>query len=807
MEVEVSRRKFLQGTVAMTIVGGSSLGVTKLLGNEESSHKKVAEVTTKTGTGKAKEVATLCEMCVNKCAAIARVENGVVTKLDPNPMFPKSRNMLCPRGNAGIQALYDPDRLKTPLIRVGEKGEGKFKSVSWEEAYEAILNGTDKFPGMAKILDEEKDNRSTFLFCAGEGMAEHTFKTFFKAFGSSNWLNHSSICLQTVSSAYSVTIGAYAQADLDNAKYIIMGGANRAEAIVTPDTMDAFKRTKGRGAKLICVDPRFTNTAAKSDKWLPIKPGTDLAFVLALTYVAINEELYDKEYVEKYFNGFEDYKNHILGNKYTPEWAEKITGIKASDIYEIARDFMKYAPASVYYPGRRSTFSKNDFQLRRAMAIFQALGGGIDTKGGLIFGKKLKLGKHKGIEPLYAQAEARAIKKRKGAKEGESQYDDCAIVTGAGSWIGWRNRFLENKMPYKVRGMFIYKHNPMMNMPNTKKTAEMLKRMDLVVAIDTMPSDTVMYADVVLPECTYLERTDPVKSFGGAEPAIAQRNKVIEPMFETKPVIEIMRGLTEKISKPLFEITKKYDEDLQDELKESSEEEVYAEFDITEPFKHSQEEINEHMVKSIYGEEAVKALKEHGVFYPDMDKYFKQISANEYEYYPEDKRAYRVRDGEPKTPTKKIECNIKNLATKGIDSMPTWRDEYNFSVPEGKFRMLTGRHAQFTQSGTANNAMLRDLIMENYLWINKRVAKKMGIKFGDKVEVKSSIGKVVIRAYPTEKIAPNSVFFVHGFGEESEALTWAYRNGGNDNRVIEDKIEPVYGAAAMHETNVEIRKV
>jgi thiosulfate reductase/polysulfide reductase chain A len=808
MQVEVSRRKFLQGTVAMTIVGGSSVGVTNLLGSEEEHHTGIAEsITTKTGTGKAKEVATLCEMCVNKCAAIARVENGVVTKLDPNPMFPKSRNMLCPRGNAGIQALYDPDRLKTPLIRVGEKGEGKFKQVSWEEAYDAILNGTDKFTGMGKILDEEKDNRSSFLFCAGEGMAEHTFKTFFGAFGSSNWLNHSSICLQTVSSAYGVTIGAYAQADLDNAKYIIMGGANRAEAIVTPDTMDAFKRTKGRGAKLICVDPRFTNTAAKSDKWLPIKPGTDLAFVLALTYVAIKEGLYDKKYVEENFNGFEEYKNHILSSKYTPEWAEKITGIKASDIYEIARDFMKYAPASVYYPGRRSTFARNDFQLRRAMAIFQGLGGGIDTKGGLIFGKKLKLGKHKGIEPLYAQAEARAVKKRKGAKEGEKPYDDCAIVTGAGSWIGWRNRFLENKMPYKVRGMFIYKHNPMMNMPNSAKTAEMLKRMDLVVAIDTMPSDTVMYADVVLPEATYLERTDPVKTFGGAEPAIAQRNKVIEPMFETKPVIEIMRGLTEKISKPLFEITKKYDEDVQDELKENSEEEVYAEFDLTEPFKHSQEEINEHMVKSIYGEEAVKALKEHGVFYPDMDKYFKQVSANEYQYYPEDKRAYSVNGGKPKTQSQKVECNIANLAKKGIDPMPTWRDEYNFNVPEGKFRMLTGRHAQFTQSGTANNAMLRDLIMENYLWINKRVAKKMGIEFGDRVEVKSSIGKVTIKAYPTEKIAPNSVFFVHGFGEESEALTWAYRNGGNDNLVIEDRIEPVYGAAAMHETNVEIRKV
>jgi thiosulfate reductase/polysulfide reductase chain A len=139
--------------------------------------------------------------------------------------------------------------------------------------------------------------------------------------------------------------------------------------------------------------------------------------------------------------------------------------------------------------------------------------------------------------------------------------------------------------------------------------------------------------------------------------------------------------------------------------------------------------------------------------------------------------------------------------------MPVWKDEYNFKVEEGKFRLLTGRHAQFTQSGTANNAMLRDLIFENYVWINRRVANEKGIKFGDMIEVASSTGKTRLKAYPTEKVGPKTIFFVHGFGEESEALTWAYKNGGNDNAVIEDVIEPVYGAASMHETNVEIRKV
>ncbi len=798
MKMEVSRRKFLQGSVALSIAGGVSVSATNLFSSSHEEKGKIAP-TTKTGTGEATEVATLCEMCVNKCAALARVEDGVVTKLNPNPLFPKSKNMLCARGNAGLQALYDPDRLKYPMIRDGEKGSGKFKQVTWDEANKYIKEK------MLKILDEEKDNRSSFLFCAGEGMAEHTFKQFYEAFGSANWLNHASICLQTVASGYGVTIGSYPQADLDNAEYIIMAGANRAEAIVTPDTMDAFKRTKGRGAKLICVDPRFTNTAAKADKWLGINPGTDLAFVLALTYVTLSEELYDKNYVETHFNGFEDYKSHVLSNKYTPEWAAKITGLKAKDITQIAREFMAHAPKAVYYPGRRSTFAKNDFQLRRAMAIFQGLGGGIDTKGGLVFGSKLKLKAHEGLMPMYDRAQSRAVSKKKNAKKGEAGYDDCAVVSGGGSWLGWRNRFLKGTMPYKVRGMFCYKHNPMMNMPNSAKTAEMLKQMELVVCIDTMPSDTVMYADVVLPECTYLERTDPVKTFGGIEPSIAVRNKVIEPMFETKPVMEILRGLTNEIAKPMFEITKKYDEGVQEEIAESSEEKVFEEFDISLPFKHDQEELNEHAVSAYAG--AAEALKEHGVFYPNMDKYYKQLAVNKFQYYPENKKSYTTGKGKLKTPSGKLECNLKSMAKKGVDAMPTWKDEYNFVVPKGKFRMMTGRHAQFTQSGTGNNMMLRSLMPQNYIWINRRVAEAKGIKFGDNIEVSSSVGKVEIKAYPTEKIAPNQVFFIHGFGQESESLTWAYKNGANDNRIIEDIKEPVYGAAAMHETNVEIRKV
>ncbi len=795
MKVEISRRKFLQGSVALSIIGGTSFSATKLLSEDEHDIGDM-RIMTRTTNIKAEKVPFLCGMCVNKCAGFARVEKGVVVKLDPNPYFPKSRNMLCPRGNAGIQTLYDPDRLKYPMVRVGERGDGKFKRVTWDEAYHAILHGTDKFKGILQILDEEKDNRSTIGYCNGEGLSKEGFEELMgQKIGTPNYVDEISICLESVLGAYSATIGAYGEADMSNADFVIIAGANRAEAIITPDTMDMFKRSQGRGLKTIVLDPRFTNTAAKADRWYAVNPGTDLAFVLALTYVVFDENLYNKEFAKKYVVGYEDYKNHVLKNGYTPEWAEKITNIPAKEIYKTAREFMA-SEHPIYYQGRRSVFSKNDFQLRRAMGIFQGLSGNLDKKGGIVYGKKLTLPKEDMNAPMYGQAQDRFDK------------DGIAIFAGkTGSWIVFRNMVLEGKNPYPLRAMFMRKHNPLSGVPNTKKTKEFLKKMDLNVMIDILPSDTTMFCDVVLPEASYLERTSPVASYGGLEPAIVQRKASIKPLYECKTPEVIYKELAEQLTKPLWENTLKYDEDVQDDTKGMKTQELakyYKEngFDLTEPWEKSVEEENKERIVKAFGEEAWKILDEKGVYYPNMKKYHKQLNPNEYQYYPEDKKNYTVKGDKIK-----VVANFKNLAKKGVDPMPTWKKEYEFSVPEGQFRLVTGRHAQFTQSGTTNNMALRDLIPTNYIWINKRVAEKRGINFGDKVEVKSSIGKIHIKAYPTEKIGPNQIFMLHGFGGSSQDMEMAYGNGGNDATIIEDKIEPVYGAAVMHETNVEVRKV
>jgi thiosulfate reductase/polysulfide reductase chain A len=788
MKVEISRRKFLQGSVALSIVGGMSITSQKLFSqekNEKSSKNR-----------NIKNVPFLCGMCVNKCAGFAHVENGVIKKLNPNPYFPKSRNMLCPRGNAGIHTLYDPDRLKYPLVRIGERGDGKYKRVSWDEAYEAILNGTDKFPGILKILDEEKDNRATIGYCNGEGLSKEGFEDLMgQKIGSPNYVDEISICLETTLGGYFNTIGTYGEADLNSADYLIIAGANRAEAIITPDTQDMFKRSERRGLKTIVLDPRFTNTAAKADRWYAVNPGTDLAFVLAMTYVVMKEELYDKEFVSKYAVGFEDYKKHILSNNYTPQWAEKLTNIPAKEIYKTAREFMA-AQSPIYYQGRRSVFVKNDFQLRRAMAIFQGLSGNLDKKGGIIYGKKLALPKEDINAPMYAQ-----VKERFDIKS-------VAIPTQkTGSWILFRNMILEGKNPYPVRAMFMRKHNPLSGVPNTTKTVEFLKKMDLNVMIDILPSDTTMYCDVILPEASYLERTSPAASYGALEPAIVQRKASIKPMFETKTPEVIYKELAQKLSRPLWKNTLKYDEDVQDDIKGMKPKEIekyYKEngFDLADAWSKPVEEQNKERVVKTYGEKAWETLNEKGVFYPNMEKYHKKLNPNEYEYYPENKKNYTTQKGKLK-----VVMNFKNLTKKGVDSMPTWYDDMAFKVPEGKFRLVTGRHAQFTQSGTTNNIMLRDLIATNYVWINKKVAEKKGIKFADMVEVKSRVGKIIIKAYPTERISANQIFLLHGFGGSSKEMEFAYGHGANDAIIIEDKTEPVYGAAVMNDTNVEVRKV
>ncbi|PYV21335.1 MAG: molybdopterin oxidoreductase, partial [Acidobacteria bacterium] len=195
-------------------------------------------------------------MCVNKCSVVAVVNNGVIQKLNPNPENPRSRGMLCARGNAGLQQVYDPDRLKIPLIRAGARGEGKWRRATWDEAWDFAAQ---KLSGV-----KAKYGPQGTLWSSSESFQEIFFKNLGLAFGSPNVARHPTLCLASLNLAYSTTFGTVPSFDLLNAKYIIMSGANRMESFITPDTMDLVGSTTERKARLIYLDPRFTVTASKA---------------------------------------------------------------------------------------------------------------------------------------------------------------------------------------------------------------------------------------------------------------------------------------------------------------------------------------------------------------------------------------------------------------------------------------------------------------------------------------------------------------------------------------------------------------
>jgi thiosulfate reductase/polysulfide reductase chain A len=671
-------------------------------------------------------------MCVNKCGVIARVRNGVIHKLDPNPNFIKSRGMLCARGNAGVKVVYDPDRLKYPLIRVGKRGEGKWRRASWDEALDLV----------GKNLNElaEKYTRAGTMFASTEGtFSEHFFLQLAECYGSPNTVRHPSLCLASNIQGFGATFGTSPTPDVFNADYIIMSGANRSEALITPDSVDMLKGEGGR-RKLVYLDPRFTKTAAKADEWFPIKPGTDMAFILAMTHVIVKEELYAKGFVKEMTVGFDKLVPHVA--PYTPEWASAECDIPAADIRRIAREFAAAAPKAVYYQGRRSSFFANDTQMRRAMAILNAVVGNWDVKGGMVPNSSIKLTSHEYLAPWYDDVPGRLDK-------GSATY----LSEKDGSWVTFRDRVLEGN-PYPVKGMMIYKQNVVSSVPNRAKTLRMIEQMDFICTIDITMSDTAWYSDVVLPEATYLERQDPLESLGGILPVVAFRQPCIEAMFESKPNLWIMQQIAKRLG-----------------------DEVYEQFDFTI------EEHIHHQVK--HNPKILEDLKTTGVYYEKTEPTYGKTLG---------KRL--------KTKSGKIEIYSEKYAENGLDPLPVYKTPE--AVPAGKYRLLVGRSAYFTHGTTNNNPYLHDLMPENTLWLNVEEARKRGLRNGQMVHVKSAVGLETLKLEVTEKIRPDSVYMAHGFGVLSKGLSKLQGKGGCDAALIEEKVCPISGNVAMHETFVEI---
>ena len=381
----------------------------------------------------------------------------------------------------------------------------------------------------------EKYTRCGALFMAGTDTQSTFVHRFAAVYGSYNVISHESNCLISRNRAFLDTFGVMPIPDTLNCKYLLMAGANRFEALVTPDSMDIISAMEN-GCKLVVLDPRFTKTAALAHEYHAIKPGTDMALMLAISHVLINEGLYDKDFVEKRTHGFKELKEHV--QPYDPRWAEAQTEIPAQAIQNMARELATAAPAAMVYPGRRSSDYEDSTQIRRSFAIVNALLGNWDRKGGLILPYTLKTGTIPYEEPFYETNPDDRVDAGRAqmmfAEEGSFKHTRDAVIEG---------------QPYPIKTWLTYKTNPMQTGANRAKTVEMINKLDFMVTIDITMSDTAWMADLVLPAPTYLEREDPVSAFQGSSACagIVLRDPVVKPMFETRPVFWILKELAGRL--------------------------------------------------------------------------------------------------------------------------------------------------------------------------------------------------------------------------------------------------------------------
>ncbi|MDT8446848.1 MAG: molybdopterin-dependent oxidoreductase [bacterium] len=717
MTANTSRREFLQissGFLATSAI----VGQVPFLGYAPNA--EAAPVADKI-------VPTTCELCFWRCGVDAHVKDGKVFKLTGQMDHPLSNGHLCPRGTGGIGLLYDPDRLRTPLIRKTDAdGTQKFVEASWEEAIALIAK---KYEEMTAANEADK------IVFFSHGFGSSFFNRLFAAYGILNHAHPSyAQCRGAREEAFGMTfghaVGSPEGLDIANSEYLVLIGSHLGENMHNTAVQD-FSEAVSRGCKIIAVDPRFSVAASKAERWLPIKASTDLALLRAWIRILIEEELYDHEFVKANCIGLEELRAGVRDA--TPEATFAITGISVEDILAVGRDLGRYGSKALVHPGRHVSWYGDDTQRSRAIAILNALLGNYRMPGGLIHQTKKF-----GVGTPYK------FTKKEGGHHYKSRFP-LASQTPA-------NEVVDETKKGNFKSWFVYGTNLVQTLGHVDDTIEAIKALDFLVVIDVLPMEITGYADVVLPEVTYLERYDDLDDRVYRRPYVALRQPAVPPLkgLNAKPGHEIAKLLAQawKLDPGLFPPIEEY---LDNRLKTVG--------------------------------SSLKQMSQVGVM------------------VKEDPDIYR-KPGEQlrfNTPTGKIELSSTRLKAAGFDGVPQYTSHPE--NPPGYLRLIYGRAPNHTFGRTSNNRFLGELLSENELWINRITALDLGLVDQEYVflinqEGKKSSSKVRLKL--TERIRPDAVYLVHGFGHTDPRLKWAFHRGVSANEMITQlTVDPIMGSTGM----------
>lgn len=838
----LNRRKFLK-------TGAAATAAVPLVAKAAGSVEHKPEL--KPGTGispwsgmQYKTVSTVCTLCQSRCAMLAYIDDGRLAKLEGNPQSARTEGRLCARGQAGVEQPYDPDRILTPMKRAGDRGSGKWQRVSWDEALGEL---TAKLNALREAGTPER-------FMVVHGVLSHGTEKllrdlFLPAYGSASVAGPESLGSTARRTAHQLTWGGAADYwDLAKARYVLNFGSNFLE---THTNHVALARRFSRNAvdnraKLVTFDVRLSNTAARSDEWLPVRPGTDLAVVLAMCNVIMSEGLY-KGAGERFLRfckvtpaadtSLEDkvavLKEHL--KSYTPEWAAKVSGVAADRIKAVAIAFATTQPACVIsYRGASAHY--NGVDTERAIQMLAAITGNINNPGG----------RCQGVEPNWTVpkfADAKPPAKRMAILDG-SPGTIALPLDGAGQHA------LRAAKASGGPGVLMWiGHNPVYAYGDTNETTALLKDTSLfplTVAVTPFFDETAALADIILPDTTALESFDieaPASADQIAEFAI--RQPVVEPRGEARDVKDMLCDLAKRIgvALPVVSGAKFVEEscrqtpDIKTKARgfagmkktgiwsDSAAVPAYARHEAAVPPEELQKEgVMLDAATGVYWNWKAAGLPTEA----EAVAAGYAATQNAARFYVAQKVGDMAVVGfRPDKVNKSGLFELYSDVLKGLGqtALPVYSEIPEHKVLEDGDLVLTTFKVNVQTGGRTQNARWLDEIHhDNPVWINPATAKARGIKDGDNVIITSKLGELEVRARVTHAVAPwvvalaahcgRSEYGRFASGKRSptgvddtklDRAKWWTRGGVHANGIIPKSTDPVSGQQRWMDTVVTVR--
>ncbi len=491
---------------------------------------------------------SICTLCPGGCGIRVRQIDGIPVRILGNPLYPINKGGVCPKAEAGVEMLFHPERIHSPLKRAGERGENKWEVIDWEAALQ-IITGR-----LQNLRENGTPERFVLISRDNNELITDLCNNFMAAFGSPNHLCLSDANILSLPTLISQGLNTTPYYDIRNTNYVLNFGADLLDEGPSPIRYNQLyaelhNRKEQDRAKIIHISSYLSRTAANSSEWVAVRPGTMAALALAITHVMIRDGSYDKKFIKDKSFGFTRWQDSsgewhksfkdVVTEEYYPEKVSQITGVSAEKIIEIARDFASTNPALALAGGQAASNTNSMYTLW-AIYCLNALKGNFEKKGGVLFPNQLESVSLTDI--TTDEVTLRGLEQRKIGTE-----EDIKFVNSVDS-IDQLLYTLEKKQPYSIDTIFMHDVNPLIDSLNKERFVTAIKDVSLIVSSTSFFNDTATYSDLILPKPVFLESWEAsrnVPSVGFLHLGIQQ--PVIEPLYDTQHIGDVILNLKQKL--------------------------------------------------------------------------------------------------------------------------------------------------------------------------------------------------------------------------------------------------------------------